>query len=179
MISLSVPLLAPFLAQQKSDVRVSFQYFEAGAARFVASNGGSRPGTIGEAWLDYVGNDMPERHYLVENTGNRFIPPASSRQLSFTIPCEDTFPGVHYQRSEGFESHPISATELVVSIVQFDGEREFHSFPIDGVSGIAAVNDALHDCVQATLRGASTATSRRDAPVEEDQPEAVRPMPAQ
>jgi hypothetical protein len=55
VISLSATLLAPLFTRQVSDVRVSFQYFQGGAAHVVASNAGSRPGTIGEAWLDYVG----------------------------------------------------------------------------------------------------------------------------
>ena len=157
VISLSVALLAPMFEQKNSDVRVSFQYFQKGSAHFVASNGGNRPGTVGEAWIDYIGNSKPERHYLVEDTGNRFVPPAGSRQLSFAIPCEDDFSGIHYQTSEGFGAHPISNNEVVASIVQFNGEREYIKFPIGGLPGIRAINDALSDCLQVKLRGAATA----------------------
>lgn len=159
VISLSATLIAPLFTSQKSDVRVSFQYFRDGEAYFVASNSGNRPGTIGEAWLDFTGGPQPERHYLLERSGNTFIPPASSRRLSFAIPCGDNSPQIHYQRSEGFGSHPISATQLVVSIVQFDGEPEYQSFPIDEIPGISAINDALGDCLQERLRGASAPAS--------------------
>ena len=145
-------------------MRVSFQYFQDGAAHLVASNGGSRPGTIGEAWLDHIGSGERERHYLVETTGNRFIPSASSRRLTFAIPCEETFPGVDYQRAERFGAHPISATQLVVSVVQFDGEVEYQPFPIDALSCIRAINNALSDCLQERLRGAATPTSRPEGP---------------
>lgn len=158
VVSLSVTLLAPLLKSHRSEVAVSFQYFQGGTAHLVASNGGDRPGTIGEAWLDYTSLPKPERHYLVETTGNRFIPPASSRQLSFQIPCGDAYQDVQYQRSERFGAHPLLGTELVVSIVQFNGNREFQKFPIDALPGIQAINDALHDCIQTKLRGAATPT---------------------
>lgn len=155
VISLSATLLAPLLKTHRSDVSVSFQYFQDGTAHLVASNAGDRPGSIGEAWLDYTGAPKPERHYLVEATGNRFIPPNSSQQLVFSIrPCAESFPNVQYQRSEGFGSHPISATQLVVSVVQFGGKQEYQKFPIDQLPGIQAINDALHACAQSELRGA-------------------------
>jgi hypothetical protein len=157
VVSLSITLLSPLFKVHNSDVRVSFQYFDGGTAHLVASNGGDRPGTIGEAWLDYTGLPKPQRHYLIETTGNRFIPPASSLQLAFAIPCNEGYPSVEYQRSEGFGAHPISETELVVSVVQFSGERKFQKFPIDALPGIAAITDALTVCVEERLRGGASA----------------------
>lgn len=161
VISLSISLLAPLLQRQQSDVRVAFQFFQRGAAYFVASNAGSRPGTIGEAWLDHSGAPKPERHYLIEMTGNRFIPPASSRQLSFAIPCGESYPVVQYQKAEGFGAHPISGTRLVVSVVQFNGERVFQKFPVDDLPGLEAINDALHDCLQSEVSDTITPSTSR------------------
>lgn len=153
VLSLSITLLAPVFQHHASDIRVAFQYFEGGAAHLVASNGGDRPGTIGEAWLDFTADKKPERYYLLEQTGNRFIAPGTSRPLSFAIQCTNGAPAVEYQKSEGFGSHPISKTELVVSLVQFDGKTEFEKFPVDALPGIEVINDALSDCILSKLDG--------------------------
>lgn len=160
VISLSATLLSPLLKPQASDVRVSFQYFQDGAAHFVASNIGNRPGMIGESWFDYVENKKAERYYLVEKAGNRYIPPASSRELTFTIPCEPDGRQVEYQRSEGLGNHQISVTEIVISTIQFDGLIEFKKFPIDSLQAAMAVGDGQHDCIQSKLLSVATAPSR-------------------
>jgi hypothetical protein len=156
VVSLSVALMSP-LRTPKSEVGVSFQFFEDGVAHLVASNPGTRPGTIGEAWFDLaIPGVERERRYLKEQTGNRFIAPGASRELAFAIPCEKSAPSIQYQRSEGFGAHPIVRTELTISIVQFDGRTDYRKFGLDELPGIGAFNDALHDCIQNKLRAAAT-----------------------
>ena len=164
VVSLSITVLTPIFRQDESDLRVSFQYFEEDVAHFVATNGGTRPGTIGEAWLDYKGNGSPERHYLVESTKNRFVPPGASRQLSFRIPCEETYPNIHYQRSEEFGAHPLRPMELVVTTVQFDGQKEAERFSVDELPGVSAMSDRAHRCLQEALRARINEDARRPLP---------------
>lgn len=158
VISLCITLLAPLFQPNSSDLRVSFQYFDNGKANFVVSNAGNRPGSIGESWVDFVDptkTTKPERYFLVENSGNRFVSPGSSRQLTFALPCGESAPSVNYRKSEGFGSHPISSTELVVSVVQFDGITEYVHFPLDDLPTIMTIVDAHHDCVQLKLGNAA------------------------
>ncbi len=151
VISLSVALLAPLFKRQASEVRVSFQFFQNGTVYFVASNGGTRPGSIGEAWLDLKVSGKPERYYLTEPSGNRLVGPGSSRNFSFAIPCETTYPNVHYQRSEKFGAYPLKESELAVSVVQFDGTKKVQRFPLDDLPGLRAVVDKRAQCVIAKL----------------------------
>jgi hypothetical protein len=159
VLSLSITLISPMFEAPQSDLRVAFQYFENGKAYFVASNVGSRPASVGEAWFDFVDQERSERHYLIHTSGNRYITPAASQQLSFAIQCENTTKLVHYQNSIRAGSIPINATKVVLRSVRFDGSWQDFTFPLDQRPGLMALIDTKHECLQKRLEGVAQPSS--------------------
>lgn len=151
VVSLSVALLSPMLTRRYSELTASFGLFDDGKAHFFVSNSGNMPAAVGEAWLDYVGPPKNSRFYLIEKSGNKFVSPASSRDLVFEIPCHEPRPGIEYSFDEGFGAHPISKNEIVIALVQFNGRVEYKKFPIDKLPGLGAINDAGHKCLEADI----------------------------
>lgn len=153
ILSLTLPTLISAFSRQNSDVRVAFQYFEDGAAYFVASNGGTRAGSVGEVYLDY--GQQGERYFLRGVASDRSIPPGTSKRLTFRLPCpHDEAPQVHYAQDPKWGSRPIAKdARLNAVIVQFDGTSSTQTAPIGALSGIQAINDQLHRCVIVELKG--------------------------
>lgn len=152
ILSLALPTLISAVRHPHSDVRVAFQYFEDGTAYFVASNGGTRAGSVGEVYLDY--GQQGERHVLRGVAGGRSVPPGANRQLAFRLPCprEET-PQVEYAQDPKWGSRPIAKdARLSAVVVQFDGTSSTQTTPIGALSGIQAISDRLTRCVVAELR---------------------------
>ena len=156
VLSLALPTLIAAVRYPRSDVRVAFQYFEDGTAYFVASNGGTRAGSVGEVYLDNGQQGM--RHILRGVAGGRSVAPGANGQLAFSLPCprEET-PQVEYAEDEKWGSRPIAKdARLSVVVVQFDGTSQTQTTPIGALSGIQAISDRLARCVVAELSGPST-----------------------
>ncbi|WP_198356272.1 hypothetical protein [Sphingomonas sp. TX0522] len=155
ILSLALPTMVEALRRPGSDVRVAFQYFENGTAYFVASNGGTRAGSVGEVYLDY--GRYGERHVLRGVAGGRFVPPGAHRQLAFRLPCpREEAPQVEYAQDAKWGSRPIAKdARLAVVVVQFDGTSQTQSTAIGALSGIQAITDRHARCVVAELRGAA------------------------
>lgn len=156
IISLSLPIALKLVTPDNSDVRVEFQNFEDGTAYFVASNLGSRPGTVTEAYFDFKGELRRGRYNLIGDAQKQFIEPGASRQLSFAIPCADEKSSqIQYKRSEKFGSRPLADNaQLNVVILQFDGSKHTKFIKIDQLSSLRALNDKGYECLQAKLRAA-------------------------
>ncbi len=155
VLSLSLPAIIGALSTPNSDVRVAFQYFEKGVAYVVVSNAGTRPGTVGEVYLDHGG--LAERYYLQGDPRERYVGPGASRQLALGLPCKtENVPNTEYARDEEFGSRPIAKdVRLNVVVIEFDGSQRTESIQIGPLSGLMAINDRLHECVQAKLRDAA------------------------
>lgn len=153
ILSLALPTLISAITYPHSDVRVAFQYFEDGTAHFVASNGGTRAGSVGEVYLDY--GQKGERHFFRSVAGSRSIPPGASSELTFQLPCpEEEVPQVQYSQDPKWGSRPIAKdARLNAVIVQFDGTSSTQTTPIGALSSIQAINDRLSRCIIARLMG--------------------------
>lgn len=151
ILALALPALIGTFSRPKSDVRVAFQYFEDGTAHFVASNAGTRPGSVGEVYLDY--GPQRERYPLRSQAKRRLVAPGTSQDMAFDLTCpRDLGPQVQYARDEGWGSRPIAKdARLKVVIVQFDGSYETHDTRIGELGGIQAIADRHHQCLQQAL----------------------------
>ena len=155
ILALAVPAMVATLARDQSDVRISFQYFEDGTAHFVVSNPGTRPGSVGEVYLDY--GPQGERFPLRSQSPRRTVSPGTSQDMAFTLTCpSDLGPQVQYAKDEGWGSRPISKdAQLKAVVVQFDGSFQTQTTPIGALGGIQAINDRHHQCLQRLLRDVS------------------------
>ncbi len=153
LISLSAPVIKAVVTPENSRIKVVFQNFEDGSAYFVASNSGNRPGSIGEAYLDYGTRAKPERYYLKTNPKEKFIPPGTSRQLTFDIQCYgNNYPQIHYAQDGGFGSKPLASdVRLNVEVTEFDGTQNTQTTKLSELSGIMAINDRHSECLQSKL----------------------------
>lgn len=151
ILALAIPALRGALAQPDCQVRVAFQYFEDGTAHFVASNPGTRPGSVGEVYLDYGFQD--QRYALRGQSKQRIIAPNASVEMAFILTCpSDLGPQVQYSSDEGWGSRPIAnGAQLKVVVVQFDGSSSTQVTPIGELGGIRAIADRHHQCVQEAL----------------------------
>jgi hypothetical protein len=159
VLSFSAPLLLNAFAIPKSDVRVVFQYFRDGTAYFVATNPGTRPGSIGEVYFDNGENS--ERYDLSADPNALYVAPGTSRQLAFRIPC-DTKPGpqVEYAEDAKWGSRPLPRTSRVnVIVIQFDGTSQTQSTRIGELSAIQAIADRKSQCLEALFRDAAAGGS--------------------
>ena len=153
ILALAIPAMVRTFDRPRSDVRLTFQYFEDGTAHFIASNLGARPGSVGEVYLDYGPQGM--RYALRSETKQRVVAPNASVEMAFTLTCPlDLGPQVQYAKDEGFGSRPIAKNaQLKAVVVQFDGSFAAQVTPIGKFGGIQAISDRHHQCVQEALKG--------------------------
>lgn len=151
ILALAIPAMVAVFERPGSDVRLAFQYFEDGTAHFVASNSGTRPGSVGEVYFDY--GSQGTRYALRSQSERRMIAPNASEEMAFTFPCSsDLGPQVQYSKDQGFGSRPIAEdAQLKVVVVQFDGSFSTQITPIGELGGIQAINDRGHQCLQETI----------------------------
>jgi len=132
VISLALPLVKDVFKKENSRVVLALQGIEDGYIALIASNLGTRPGSIGAVELQFDNDEGTMRHVFSlrvheSASGATLIKEGFSGKVQLTL---NRF-GYRTTR-ESLLGLPAAKCSITVEVVQFDGAKEFFHFGLPG-----------------------------------------------